>query len=225
MKDKILVVDDEKGIVDVLAYALKKEGYDIDKAYDGNEALEKIKSFNPMIVILDLMLPGIDGFEICKKLEDENIGIIMLTAKNDIIDKVLGLEFGADDYLTKPFEIREVIARVKSLSRRIKKIHKNNDIIVIDGLVVDQKQHMVKVDGHEIDLTPKEFELISLLLGTMRVFSREQLLSHVWDMDYYGGIRTVDTHIQRIRKKLGEKYQDVIATVHGVGYKGVNKLV
>lgn len=232
MNEKVLLIDDEESIVSVLSYALKKEGFIIEKAYDGQEALDKIKNFKPDIIILDLMLPVINGYDICKKIESENIGIIMLTAKDDIVDKVIGLELGADDYLTKPFDIREIIARVKALSRRFKKVsspkddsNSNGNVITIDKLILDAKQHMVTIDGMQIDFALKEFELLYLLLANINiVFSRDQLLNEIWNMDYLGGTRTVDTHIQRIRKKLGVKYQNLIATVHGIGYKGVDAL-
>ncbi|MBC8061585.1 MAG: response regulator transcription factor [Clostridiaceae bacterium] len=224
MYEKILVVDDEKGILDVLSYALKREGYLIEIAYNGQEAIDKVKSFNPHIIILDLMLPIMNGYEVCRKLENKNIGIIMLTAKNDIVDKILGLELGADDYLTKPFDIREVLARVKSLSRRIKKnIEDKTDknLISIEDFNINKKQRIVRIKTLQIDLTPMEFDLLYLLLSNSNVvYSRDQLLDMVWDMEYIGGTRTVDTHIQRIRKKLGEYYQNLIQTVHGVGYKG-----
>lgn len=226
MNEKVLLVDDEESILNVLSYALKKEGFCTEKAYDGREALDKVKSFNPDILILDLMLPVISGYDVCKKLNGKNIGIIMLTAKDDIVDKLLGLELGADDYLTKPFDIREIIARVKSLSRRFKKLslkEENNNIIVIDDLIINPVQHTVTIKGIELDFTLKEFELLYLLQSNANIaYSRDQLLNIIWDMDYIGGTRTVDTHIQRIRKKLGEKYQNLIVTVHGLGYKGVN---
>lgn len=226
LQDKILIVDDEKNILDVLAYSLKREGYLIDTAYDGKEALDKIKSFNPHILILDLMLPEINGYDICKKLSNDNIGIIMLTAKVDIINKLLGLELGADDYLTKPFDIREVIARVKSLSRRLNKnINGEKNIISIKSFVLNLNERTVIVDNNCIELTSIEFDLLYLLISNPNiVYSRNQLLDLVWKTDYFGGTRTVDTHIQRIRKKLGTNYQNLIQTVHGTGYRGVIKL-
>jgi len=226
MNERILVVDDEKSIVDVLTYALKKEGYIIEKAYDGQEALEKVKSFKPQIMILDLMLPKINGYDVCKKLEDEHIGIIMLTAKNDIVDKIIGLELGADDYLTKPFDIREVLARVKSLSRRFKKTTEEKqdyNLIMIKDLCINKNQKSVSIKDVKIYFTAMEFELICLLLSNANiVYSRDQLLDIVWGIDYVGVTRTVDTHVQRIRKKLGDIYQNSIQTVHGMGYKGVD---
>ncbi|MBD7910839.1 MULTISPECIES: response regulator transcription factor [Clostridium] len=228
MNEKILIVDDEKSILNVLTYALKKEGYIVERAYDGQEALNKVESFNPQIIILDLMLPVINGYDVCKKLEHKNIGIIMLTAKNDIVDKILGLELGADDYLTKPFDIREVLARIKSLSRRVKKNSnekQDKNIIKIGDLYVNKTQRTVSIKEVKIDFTAMEFDLIYLLLSNLEVaYSREQLLDKVWGINYIGGTRTVDTHVQRIRKKLGEDYQNLIQTVHGVGYKGVEQI-
>ncbi|MGH4123987.1 MAG: response regulator transcription factor [Clostridium sp.] len=228
MNEKILVVDDEESILDVLTCALKREGYSVEKAYNGQEALDKVKSFKPHIIILDLMLPVINGYDVCKKLENENIGIIMLTAKNDIVDKIVGLELGADDYLTKPFDLREVLARVKSLARRFKKTtdEKSNDnLINIKDFNINKKQRTVSIRNVKIDFTQMEFDLLYLLLLNPNVvYSRVRLLDIVWDMEYIGGTRTVDTHIQRIRKKLGDIYENLIQTVHGVGYKGVDEL-
>ncbi|MDS0527786.1 response regulator transcription factor [Clostridium sp. SHJSY1] len=229
MNEKVLVVDDEKSIIDVLSYALKKEGYLVERAYDGQEALDKINSFKPQIIILDLMIPVINGYDVCKKIGDRNIGIIMLTAKNDIIDKILGLELGADDYLTKPFDIREVLARVKSLLRRVNKIAEeriDNNLISIEDLYINKKQRIVVIKGRQIEFTAMEFDLLYLLLSNPNiVYSREQLLDIVWGMDYIGVTRTVDTHVQRMRRKLGCVYNRLIQTVHGVGYKGVDELL
>ena len=225
MQDKVLVVDDEKSILDVLVYALKREGYLVDTAYDGKEALHKVNSFNPNILILDLMLPEISGYEVCKKLEEKNIGIIMLTAKSDIVDKLLGLELGADDYLTKPFDMREVLARVRSLSRRLNKnTNEKENVINIRNLTISPKERTVTIDNCPLELTSIEFDLLYLLLSNPNiVYSRDQLLDLVWRTEYFGGTRTVDTHIQRIRKKLGIDYQNLIQTVHGIGYRGVNR--
>ncbi|MDT8717403.1 response regulator transcription factor [Clostridium sp. 19966] len=229
MHEKILVVDDEENIVNVISYALKKEGYTVEGSYDGRDALNKMKEFVPDIIILDLMLPEVNGYDICKKIEDEGIGIIILTAKNDIVDKILGLELGADDYLTKPFDIREVIARVKSLCRRVKRLRKempSNDVIKINDMVVHAKQRSVTINDVRADFTAMEFDLLYLLISNPNiVYSREQLLDKVWGMDYIGGTRTVDTHIQRIRKKLSLDYQYIIQTVHGIGYKGVSDTI
>lgn len=226
MKEKVLVVDDEKNIADTLVYALNKEGYLVEAAYDGKEALLKVEKFNPDVIILDLMLPEIDGYEVCKKINKDNIGIIMLTAKNDIVDKILGLEFGADDYLTKPFDIREVLARVKSLIRRLNKSAYENEKeeeIKIHDFIINKNQRRAFIENREIEFTAMEFDLVYLLLSNRNIaYSREQLLDKVWGMEYLGGTRTIDTHVQRIRKKLGSEYQGLIQTVHGVGYKGAD---
>jgi len=228
MNEKILVVDDEESILNVLTCALKRDGYSVEKAYNGQEALDKVKSFKPHIIILDLMLPVINGYEVCKILQNENIGIIMLTAKNDIVDKIVGLELGADDYLTKPFDLREVLARVKSLARRFKKTtddKRNDNLIDINGFNINKKLRTVSIKNLKKDFTQMEFDLLYLLLLNPNVvYSRERLLDIVWDMEYIGGTRTVDTHVQRIRKKLGHPYEQLIQTVHGVGYKGVDEL-
>ncbi|MCJ7690381.1 MAG: response regulator transcription factor [Clostridiaceae bacterium] len=228
MNEKILVVDDEESILDILTCALKREGYSIEKAYNGQEALDKIKSFKPLIIILDLMLPIMNGYDVCKKLENENIGIIMLTAKNDIVDKIVGLELGADDYLTKPFDLREVLARVKALARRFKKTSdemNNDNLINIKDFNINKKLRTVSIKNKRLDFTQMEFDLLYLLiLNPYVVYSRKRLLDIVWDMEYIGGTRTVDTHVQRVRKKLGDTYEDLIQTVHGVGYKGVDEL-
>jgi two-component system alkaline phosphatase synthesis response regulator PhoP len=225
MNEKILIVDDEKNIIDVLTYALRKEEYLVERAYDGQEALEKIKIFKPHIIILDLMIPVINGYDVCRKIESENIGIIMLTAKNDIVDKILGLELGADDYLTKPFDIREVIARVRSLSRRVKKTRNEKHEISINELNINQKQRTIDIKDVKLEFTAMEFDLLYLFLSNPNIaYSRERLLDIVWGMEYFGGTRTVDTHVQRIRKKLGSKYQNLIQTVHGIGYRGVDEI-
>lgn len=225
MNDKILVADDEKSIAKAIAYAMKREGYTVEIAYDGEEALRKINLIRPDIAILDVMMPKLNGFEICKKLEHrEGLGIILLTAKNDVVDKVLGLELGADDYITKPFDMRELEARVKSLLRRLLPQEKRQDI-QLGGLLLQLKQHRVMIDGQFLDLTPKEFDILALLLTHLeRVYSREELLDIIWGMEYVGGTRTVDIHMQRLRKKLGEPYQELLQTVYGVGYKAVGEL-
>ena len=225
MEEKILVVDDEKSIADAIAYAFKRGGYSIEIAHDGEEALKKIQTFKPHVVILDVMMPKMNGYEVCKKLGDrDDLGIVMLTAKNDIVDKVLGLELGADDYIVKPFDIREILARTKSLIRRLNKnVNESEDEeIKIKDLRVILKQRKVLIKGEELELTPKEFDLLALLLSNLnRVYTREELLDLIWGMEYFGGTRTVDIHVQRLRKKLQEPYQDIIQTVYRVGYKSV----
>lgn len=228
MEEKILIVDDEKSIVDAISYAFRREGYIVETAYNGEEALKKIFEFQPQIMILDVMMPKLSGFEVCKKLDNrKNLGIILLTAKEDIIDKILGLELGADDYITKPFDIRELLARAKSLLRRLEKNNQKVELenIEIGELKVILNQRKVILKGEELDFTPKEFDLLAIFISNMdRVYTREHLLDLVWGMEYIGGTRTVDIHVQRIRKKLGDTYQNIIQTVHGVGYKAVGEI-
>jgi len=225
MENKVLVVDDETGIADAIAYAMHREGYQVETAYDGVEAINKIKIFIPDVVILDVMMPKLNGFDVLKEIEDTNgFGVIMLTAKGDIVDKILGLELGADDYMTKPFDMRELIARTRSIIRRLEKRAESeaDKIMIGNHLVISQIQRSVKLDGAYLELTPKEFDLLVLMLTTPgRVYSRDQLLDLIWDIDYVGGTRTVDIHIQRLRKKLGKEYQQMIQTVHGVGYRAI----
>ncbi|MFE4712802.1 MULTISPECIES: response regulator transcription factor [unclassified Paenibacillus] len=225
MNKKVLVVDDEPGIVSAIAYALRREGYEVDTAGDGEEALGKVSTFQPDALVLDVMMPRMSGYDVCRKLENRSdIGIILLTVKNDIVDKIIGLELGADDYMTKPFEIRELLARVKALLRRLDKkgVDTKTELIQYGTLKVQPDHRSVQIAGEQLDLTPKEFDLLLLLLShPQRVYMREELLEQVWEMDYAGGTRTVDIHIQRLRKKLGEPYQNILQTVYGVGYKAV----
>lgn len=227
MKNKILICDDEHIIADAIAYAFIREGYQVETAYDGEDGLNKIKSFKPDIAILDVMMPKLDGFEVCRRLgSGHGIGIIMLTVKNDISDRVQGLELGADDYIIKPFDIREVLARVKALLRRLEtKCINEKDIIAVQDIIINLLYRKVTIDGNDIVLTPKEFDLLALLFSNInRVFSREELLDRVWGIEFVGGTRTVDIHIQRLRKKLGRQHQELINTVHGIGYRAVGEL-
>lgn len=225
MNHKVLVVDDEQSISSAIAYALRREGYEVDTAADGEEALSKVQSFRPMVLVLDVMMPKLNGYDVCRRLENRHdIGIILLTVKNDIVDKIVGLELGADDYMTKPFEIRELLARVKALLRRMEKRSgaTSGEMIEYGALQVYPERRSAGLDGQQLELTPKEFDLLLLLLShPQRVYMREELLEQVWEMDYAGGTRTVDIHIQRLRKKLGEPYQNILQTVYGVGYKAV----
>lgn len=217
---KILIVDDDELIVNLLDLNLKMEGYQTLKAYDGEEALALIEVEPPDMVILDVMMPKLDGFGVCEALNGRGIPIIMLTAKSDITDKLFGLELGADDYMIKPFEAKELIARIRALFRRMD-ITKGTSLTseVKMGLVVDTDGHRVLVDGVEVNLTPREFDLLVYLIAhPERVFSREQLLETVWGYEYLGDSRTVDMHIQRLRRKIG-KFRKNIITVFGVGYK------
>ncbi len=225
MKEKIMVIEDEQKIADAIAYALKREGYTVEVVYRGDEAVNKMQEFNPDAIILDVMLPGMDGYEILKKLKDtDHIGVIMLTAKEDIVNKILGLELGADDYMTKPFDMRELLARLKSLIRRMQKIESKQERaeITLRGIELNVSHRTAHAGGTMLELTPKEYDLLKLLVASPdRVFTREQLLDLVWGMDYFGGTRTVDIHVQRLRKKLGSSYSDIIQTVHGMGYKAI----
>ncbi|MGK0700279.1 response regulator transcription factor [Priestia flexa] len=223
MDKKILVVDDERSIATAISYAFKREGYVVETAADGEEALEKAAAFKPDVMILDVMMPRLTGYEVCRKLENrQGLGIILLTVKNDIVDKVLGLELGADDYMTKPFDIRELVARAKALLRRLEKRAetKSKGDILIGKVKLNLIQRTMYVAGELVKLTPKEFDLMALLLSNLeRVHTREDLLDLVWGMDYMGGTRTVDIHMQRLRKKVGEAEPYLLQTVYGVGYK------
>ncbi|WP_418039725.1 response regulator transcription factor [Paenibacillus xylanilyticus] len=226
MTKKVLVVDDESSIVSAIAYALRREGYEVETANDGEEALVKVASFHPQVMILDVMMPRLDGYGVCRRLEDrEDIGIILLTVKNDIVDKIVGLEMGADDYMTKPFEIRELLARVKALMRRVEKSspppdEQKNQAIVNGDLRIHVAHRTVTVKEEKLDLTPKEFDLLTILMSNPeRVYTRDDLLDRVWGMEYAGGTRTVDIHIQRLRKKIGDTEQQKLQTVYGIGYK------
>ncbi|WP_268626786.1 response regulator transcription factor [Paenibacillus alvei] len=221
---KILVVDDESSIQAALVYALSREGYEVDTAADGQEALEKVETFSPEVMVLDVMMPHVSGYDVCRKLDGQpRPAILLLTVKDDIIDKVLGLELGADDYMTKPFDMRELLARVKALSRRGGYVHQmqQEDLLSLGDLTAEMYSRTVSIQGELLDLTPKEFDLLVLLMRNPgRVYSREMLLEKVWDMDFAGGTRTVDIHVQRLRKKLGT-HHGLIQTVYGIGYKSM----
>lgn len=221
-KLKVLVIDDDINICELIRLYLEKEGYEVQPVYNGIKGLEVFKEFTPNIVVLDIMLPGIDGWQVCREIRKiSSIPIIMLTAKGETFDKVLGLELGADDYMVKPFEPKELVARVKAVLRRYE--HKETDIqeIVYPNLVVNKSNYTVKVSGKNIELPPKELELLFFLASNPnKVFTREQLLEHVWGFDFYGDSRTVDVHVKRLREKIeiqNQKWQ--LKTVWGVGYK------
>ncbi len=224
---KILVVDDEKPISDIISFNLENEGYAIEKAYDGEQALEVFEKSQPDLVILDLMLPKMDGLEVCREIRKQSaVPVIMLTAKDSEIDKVLGLELGADDYVTKPFSNRELIARVKANLRRnlVKEPEPqevNRNEIVVGDLVIHQDAYIISKHGEEIELTHREFELLHYLARHIgQVMTREHLLETVWDYDYFGDVRTVDVTIRRLREKIEDipSHPTYIVTRRGVGY-------
>ncbi len=227
MSDTILVVEDDRNLLDTLKYTLQKEGYEIVTAVDGEEALEKARRDKPDLVILDVMLPKLSGFDVCRILRREMFTpILMLTAKVDEIDKVVGLEIGADDYLTKPFSLRELLARIRAMLRRS---HMNAGLMSRQDITLKSKDISVSVDRHlvirngrEVDLTPKEFDLLAFLVSNKGlVFSRDQLLEKVWGYDFAGDTRTVDVHVRWLREKLEDDPGNpkIIVTVRGVGYK------
>jgi phosphate regulon transcriptional regulator PhoB len=227
MKSKILVVDDEPDVVHLIEYNLKAAGFDVISAADGEQALKKARSGNPDLIILDLMLPEVEGLEVCKILRRDvstsAIPIVMLTAKASETDRVLGLELGADDYVTKPFSPRELVLRVKRLLRKEATEEKPTERLQIGELRVDVPRHEVTIRGKPIDLTATEFRLLTVLIQRRgRVQSREQLLRDVWEYDTLIDTRTVDTHMRRLREKLGSaaKYLD---TVRGVGYRFISE--
>jgi DNA-binding response OmpR family regulator len=222
---RILVVDDEPHIVELVRYNLAQEGFEVSVAYDGHDAIEKAKKDAPDLVILDLMLPYVDGFEVCRHIRKESsVPILMLTAKHGEQERVVGLELGADDYVTKPFSPRELVARVRAILRRTaREAQRPSPVPVgVGGLVLDPGTHEVRLDGRMIDLTTKEFDLLQLLLShPNRVFTRDFLLEHIWGYDYFGSTRTVDMHISRLREKIEDdpNTPTYIMTVRGVGYK------
>lgn len=222
MPRKVLIVEDDKNIGDLLRLYLEKEGMECQLAGDGLEGLDKFNQFQPDIILLDIMLPGMDGWSVCKKVrESSKVPIIMLTAKGELEDKVSGLEMGADDYITKPFEMKEVLARVHAVLRRFGEEEQTGKKLSFDKLVINLDSYELLVDGKRVDTPPKELELLFHLASSPnRVFTRNQLLDEVWGFDYFGDSRTVDVHVKRLREKLeGVSDQWGLKTVWGVGYK------
>ncbi|MBR3281495.1 MAG: response regulator transcription factor [Clostridia bacterium] len=227
MSKKVLIVDDERNIVDILNHNLVKEGYATCQAYDGEQAVEVAKNEKPDLILLDVMLPKKDGFSVCKEIrQNSSVPILMVTAKEDVVDKIIGLELGADDYITKPFSVREVIARVKANLRKTEKYIGNNQgngtpEIKFGALSLDVDKYEVKVNEKNVDLTLREFELLKFL-ATQRgqVFSREELLEKVWGYEYFGDVRTVDVTVRRIREKIepNPSVPEFLATKRGIGY-------
>ena len=217
---RILVVDDEPNIIELAKLYLEREGYQVEDAANGQDALSGLGAVNPDLIILDLMLPDIDGFEVCRQIRvKSDVPILMLTARKEDIDKIVGLELGADDYLTKPFNPRELVARVKAILRRYQTGLKPGDIVEVGGLRIDLSRHEVSIDGQPVKLRTKEFTLLATFAQNLGiVLSRERLLEMVWGFDYYGETRTVDVHVNHLRDKIAGSGIN-IETVRGTGYK------
>ena len=225
MMDKILVADDDLNICELLRLYLEKEGFEVVMAHDGEEAVARFESEKPSLILLDIMMPKLDGWQVCRQIRQKSdCPIIMLTAKGETFDKVLGLELGADDYVVKPFDTKEIVARIKAVLRRSGPAGAAaNEVkeVSYDKLTVNMTRYELKVDGKVVDAPPKELELLFRLASSpSRVFTRDQLLDEVWGFEYYGDSRTVDVHIKRLREKLeGVSDQWSLKTVWGVGYK------
>lgn len=226
MLGKILIVEDEANIRELIKFNLIKEGYNIIEAEDGLTALELVRKEKPDLIVLDLMLPGMDGMELCRSLKNKrelsSVAIIMLTAKSEEIDKIIGLEMGADDYLTKPFSPRELTARVKAVLRRGAKDNQTGGELVVGTLRFNLISYEAFIGREKMELTPKEYELLKLFASNIgKAFTREELLEKVWGYEYYGDTRTVDVHVRHLRIKMGNSPElcDAIETVRGVGYK------
>jgi len=222
MAKKVLIVEDDGNIAELLNLYLRREGFDTAVAGDGGKGLELFRSFHPDLVLLDIMLPVLDGWSVCEKIrETDKIPIIMISAKSETLDKVTGLEMGADDYISKPFEMKEVLARIHAVLRRFGEGDNGEKKLIFDKLVINLDSYELLVDGKRVDTPPKELELLfHLATAPNRVFTRNQLLDEVWGFDYFGDSRTVDVHIKRLREKLeGVSDQWSLKTVWGVGYK------
>ena len=222
MAKKALVVDDEKVIVKGIRYSLEQDGMEVDCAYDGEEALAQAKESHYDIILVDVMLPKLTGFEVCQQIREfSTVPIIMLTAKGDDMDKILGLEYGADDYITKPFNILEVKARIKAIMRRMQKREAAPSVMVFEDLKINEEYRRVLVKDREINLTSREFEVLELLASAPgKVYSREELLKTIWGEDYPGDVRTVDVHVRRLREKLERNPSEprYVRTKWGTGY-------
>ena len=228
-KQKILIVDDDNNIAELIALYLTKECFETKIVNDGEEALKEFASFHPDLIILDLMLPGIDGYQVCREIRHtSDVPIIMLSAKGETFDKVLGLELGADDYMIKPFDSKELVARVKAVLRRyqaspaatVSEPKQQGEYVEYPDLIVNLTNYSVIYKGHSIEMPPKELELLYFLASSPnQVFTREQLLDHIWGYEYIGDTRTVDVHIKRLREKIKDHGNWAITTVWGIGYK------
>ena len=225
-KQRILIVDDDENIAELISLYLLKECYDTRIVHDGEEALKVFADFDPQLVLLDLMLPGIDGYEVCKYIrQNSQVPVIMLSAKGEVFDKVLGLELGADDYMVKPFDSKELVARAKAVMRRYQKSkqppnEKTQNIVEYPDLSINLSNYSVVYKGNTVDMPPKELELLYFLASAPnQVFTREQLLDNIWGYEYIGDTRTVDVHIKRLREKIKDHSSWAISTVWGIGYK------
>ncbi len=228
-KKRILIVDDDENIAELISLYLLKECFDTEIVSNGEEALKVFRSYRPHLVLLDIMLPGIDGYDVCREIrKGSQVPIIMLSAKGEVFDKVLGLKIGADDYMVKPFDSNELVARVQAILRRVTQPEDKTeadkeaqgDVVSYDGLTVNLTSYAVIYNGKQIDMPPKEMELLFFLANSPnQVFTREQLLDKIWGYDYIGDTRTVDVHVKRIREKIKDGDNWSIATVWGIGYK------
>ena len=227
-KQKILIVDDDENIAELISLYLTKECFETHIVHDGESAIKAFASFAPNLVLLDLMLPGMDGYQVCREIRKENnTPIIMLSAKGEIFDKVLGLELGADDYMVKPFDSKELVARVKAILRRTAVVPKETnepantgEFVEYPDLVINLTNYSVTYQGNPVEMPPKELELLFFLASSPnQVFTREQLLDHIWGYDYIGDTRTVDVHIKRLREKIRDHEKWSLGTVWGIGYK------
>lgn len=231
-KQRILIVDDDANIAELISLYLNKECYETQIVYDGEQALRAFPTFAPNLILLDLMLPGIDGYQVCREIRmTSQIPIIMLSAKGEVFDKVLGLELGADDYIIKPFDSKELVARVKAVLRRYQTTggqstqtsnipKQQGNFVEYPDLIVNLTNYSVIYKGHSVEMPPKELELLYFLASSPnQVFSREQLLDHIWGYEYIGDTRTVDVHIKRLREKIKDHPDWTLSTVWGIGYK------
>lgn len=228
-KKRILIVDDDENIAELISLYLVKECFDTEIVLNGEDALKAFKSYQPHLILLDIMLPGMDGYDVCREIrKDSNVPIVMLSAKGEVFDKVLGLKIGADDYMVKPFDSNELVARVQAILRRVAQSEvkketattEQGDVVNYDGLTVNLTSYSVIYNGEQIDMPPKEMELLYFLASSPnQVFTREQLLDKIWGYDYIGDTRTVDVHVKRVREKIKDGSNWSIATVWGIGYK------
>lgn len=226
-KQKILIVDDDTNIAELISLYLTKECYETKMVHDGESALKELTGFQPNLILLDLMLPGMDGYQVCREVRTKSqVPIIMLSAKGEVFDKVLGLELGADDYIVKPFDTKELVARVKANLRRCQQVipepprPSDAKIVEYPDLVINQSNYSVLYQGRTVEMPPKELELLYFLASSPnQVFTREQLLDHIWGYEYIGDTRTVDVHIKRLREKIKDHPRWSLSTVWGIGYK------